>query len=348
MTNQGENRSQGSQSGQDVSQSGNESNSSDDTYMPSEEEGSWYEFMLESASDSDSMNYWHYGPWEVLMQPYYSSSESTEAPNGYEYHNSSSQQPPNEVSNGHQQPNPPAGQQTNGANNSQGSRSAEQPSPNEQQPLDPTLTMVHNLLSQVLRSQDPDEADTWMQRLDKNFAATRCPTKFKKDVTVYYLEKEALGWWNSVDRQTNHAIITWEAFQKEFRRKYFPLEARDRYKKTPDLTRQEWWQSSHKVEFRKLVILEEGHDNSTIYQGIRPSNGVSLVSAMRVKQHLIEGSAYLVAISVVEEKTSSEEKIEEISIVNEFEDVFKSLTELPPPRSNLFTINLIPRAAPIA
>ncbi|CAA7046093.1 unnamed protein product [Microthlaspi erraticum] len=82
MSNQGENRSRGSQSGQDVSQPGNASNTSDDTYMPSEEEGSWYEFMHgympESASDSDSTNYWRYGPWEVPMQPYYSSSESTE------------------------------------------------------------------------------------------------------------------------------------------------------------------------------------------------------------------------------------------------------------------------------
>ncbi|CAA7017955.1 unnamed protein product [Microthlaspi erraticum] len=37
-----------------------------DTYMPSEEEGSWYEFMHgympESASDADSGNYRHYGP----------------------------------------------------------------------------------------------------------------------------------------------------------------------------------------------------------------------------------------------------------------------------------------------
>ncbi|CAA7046738.1 unnamed protein product [Microthlaspi erraticum] len=111
------------------------------------------------------------------------------------------------------------------------------------------------------------------------------------------------------------------------------------------------WLSIHRTYLdcrRGRVILEEGHGNSTIYQGIRPSNGVSLVSAMRVRQHLIEESAYLVAISVVEEKTSSEEKIEEIPVVNGFEDVFKSLTELPPPRSNPFTINLIPGAAPIA
>ncbi|CAA7059149.1 unnamed protein product [Microthlaspi erraticum] len=111
------------------------------------------------------------------------------------------------------------------------------------------------------------------------------------------------------------------------------------------------WLSIHMTYLdcrRGRVILEEGHGNSTIYQGIRPSNGVSLVSAMRVRQHLIEGSAYLVAISVVEEKISSEEKIEEIPVVSGFEDVFKSLTELPPPRSNPFTINLIPGAAPIA
>ncbi|CAA7040908.1 unnamed protein product [Microthlaspi erraticum] len=111
------------------------------------------------------------------------------------------------------------------------------------------------------------------------------------------------------------------------------------------------WLSIHMAHLdcrRGRVILEEGHGNSTIYQGIRPSNDVSLVSAMSVRQHLIEGCAYLVAISVLEEKTSSEEKIEEISVVNGFEDVFKSLTELPPPQSNPFTINLIPGAAPIA
>ncbi|CAA7046737.1 unnamed protein product [Microthlaspi erraticum] len=196
MPNQGENRSRGSQSGQDVSQSGNASNTSDDTYMPSKEEGSWYEFlhgyMPESANDSDSTNYWHYGPWEVPIQPYYSSSESTEAPSDHEHHNATPRQSPNGVSNGHPQPNPTAEQQTIGADNSQGSRSAGQPNPNGQQPLDPTLTMVHNLLSQVLHqgasngtppppdflkcvtmmktlgtyrfegSYDPDEADTWM------------------------------------------------------------------------------------------------------------------------------------------------------------------------------------------
>ncbi|CAA7040904.1 unnamed protein product [Microthlaspi erraticum] len=185
-----------------------------------------------------------------------------------------------------------------------------QPSPNEQQSLDPTLTMVHNLLSQVLHqgasngtppppdflkyvmmmktlgtyrfegNHDPDEADAWMQCLDKNFAVTRCPTKFKKDVAVYYLEKEALGWWNSVDRQTNHTIITWEAFQREIRRKYFPLEARDRMEQAfVTLTQGNKSVREYEAEFirlQKYVIYGNGDDGVMVrkfLQGLSPETG---------------------------------------------------------------------------
>ncbi|XP_022572856.1 uncharacterized protein LOC111214369 [Brassica napus] len=53
---------------------------------------------------------------------------------------------------------------------------------------------------------DPFEADAWLHNLEQNFAATRCPEEFKKDVAVYYLEKDAIT----------------------FVRKYFPPEAPDR------------------------------------------------------------------------------------------------------------------------
>ncbi|CAA7021308.1 unnamed protein product [Microthlaspi erraticum] len=220
MSNQGENRSWGSQSGQDVSQPGNASNTSDNTYMPSEEEGSWYEFMHgympESASDSDSTNYWRYQCNRTL--------HLQKAPERRVITIITTRQSPNGVANGRPQPNQTEKQQTTGANNSQGNQSPGQPSSNGQPPLDPTLTMYVTMMKTLGTyrfegSYDPDKADTWMQCLDKNFAATRCPTEFKKDVAVYYLEKEDLGWWNSVDRQTNRTIITWEAFQREFRRK---------------------------------------------------------------------------------------------------------------------------------
>ncbi|CAA7039967.1 unnamed protein product [Microthlaspi erraticum] len=93
---------------------------------------------------------------------------------------------------------------------------------------------------------------------------------------------------------------------------------------------------------RGRVTLRGDLDSVVVYQGIRPSTGVSVVSALRVQQQLVEGCVYLVAINVVEAEVEKETKVEEIPVVSEFVDVFKSLTELPPPRSNPFTINLIP------
>ena len=40
---------------------------------------------------------------------------------------------------------------------------------------------------------DPFEADAWLHNLKQKFAATRCPVEFKKDVAVYYLEKDAIS-----------------------------------------------------------------------------------------------------------------------------------------------------------
>ena len=75
---------------------------------------------------------------------------------------------------------------------------------------------------------DPFEADAWLQNLEGNFRATRCQDEFKKDVAVYYLEKDALSWWLCVDRYLGNVTNTWSDFRQAFQRKYFPPEARDR------------------------------------------------------------------------------------------------------------------------
>ncbi|CAH2060781.1 unnamed protein product [Thlaspi arvense] len=38
---------------------------------------------------------------------------------------------------------------------------------------------------------NPLEADKWLQRLEKNFNATRCPDDLKKDIAVFYLDDDA-------------------------------------------------------------------------------------------------------------------------------------------------------------
>lgn len=147
-------------------------------------------------------------------------------------------------------------------------RGTEQAPADGDKPVDPTLSMVHNLLSRVLTNQaapnhegnpsqstqpnflkhvmimknlgtirfeggaDTYKADAWMEHVEKNFKATRCPKEFQKDVAVYYLEGDALSWWKSLNRKYESVDMDWDMFKQEFQRKYFPSEARDRMEPT--------------------------------------------------------------------------------------------------------------------
>ncbi|XP_022572945.1 uncharacterized protein LOC106437272 [Brassica napus] len=75
---------------------------------------------------------------------------------------------------------------------------------------------------------DPCEADVWLHNIEQNFAATRCPEEFKKDVAVYYLEKDAISWWLCVERNFGDFNLSWADFRTAFVQKYFPPETRDR------------------------------------------------------------------------------------------------------------------------
>ena len=85
-----------------------------------------------------------------------------------------------------------------------------------------------------------------------------------------------------------------------------------------------------------------------MFYGISPSKSVSLVAALRVEDLLKDGEVYLVTVTASEGPASNRVKIMDSAVVQEFEDVFAALKELPPPRSNPFTINLEPGAKPIA
>ena len=99
---------------------------------------------------------------------------------------------------------------------------------------------------------------------------------------------------------------------------------------------------------RGRITLEESGQPSTTYYGICPSAGVSLVSALRVEKDLIEDEVYLVTLTTLGGELNERTKLEEITVVKEYQDVFQPLEGLPPPRSDPFTITLEPGAAPIA
>ncbi|XP_033139445.1 uncharacterized protein LOC117131303 [Brassica rapa] len=111
------------------------------------------------------------------------------------------------------------------------------------------------------------------------------------------------------------------------------------------------WLSRHRAWLdcaRGRVFFEDDHQGVLAYYGIKPSVSATFVTAMRAERALVDGEVYLVSLTYIGEETGKELRMEDIPVVQEFKDVFRALTELPPPRSNPFTINLELSAAPIA
>jgi len=98
---------------------------------------------------------------------------------------------------------------------------------------------------------------------------------------------------------------------------------------------------------RSRVVFELRNRPRLTYCGINPSKIASFVSALKVENLLWEGEVYLVTLTAIGGEVEGDSRIEEIPVVNEFEDVFKPLEGLPPPRNHLFTINLEPGVTPI-
>ncbi|CAA7021304.1 unnamed protein product [Microthlaspi erraticum] len=209
---------------------------------------------------------------------------------------------------------------------------------------DPTLSMVHNLLSQVLHRAipgngngvppppdflkivtimktlgtyhfegEPDlyQADAWLQSIERNFAATRCPINFKKDVGIYYLRKDALNWWESVDRQKGQYVNTWEKFKHEFEQKYFPPEARDRL--TQEFLRLEQGEKSvraYEAEFMRLQRYASycNEDDKALVrqfmQGLKPEIGGRLQSVTFTNPHEVIERAVNVETYLQKEKAA--------------------------------------------
>lgn len=100
---------------------------------------------------------------------------------------------------------------------------------------------------------------------------------------------------------------------------------------------------------RGRILFECAPTGPLLYQAIKPSPGVSLISALRAENQL-EGDVevYLVTIQVMDHDQGPELEIKDIAIVSEYKDIFNPLEGPPPERENPFTINLEPGAAAIA
>ena len=109
------------------------------------------------------------------------------------------------------------------------------------------------------------------------------------------------------------------------------------------------WLSKYKAHLdchRGRVQFEIGN-GKLVYQGVRPTNGSLIISALQAERMLEKGcEAYLASITTVEVGPDAE--LEGIPIVKEYDDVFESLIGLPPDRADPFTIELEPGTKPIS
>ncbi|XP_057747387.1 uncharacterized protein LOC130966591 [Arachis stenosperma] len=75
---------------------------------------------------------------------------------------------------------------------------------------------------------NPTEADTWFQTMERALQAQLVPEEQCIEFATYLLTGEASHWWQGARRllQQGDDPITWDAFQVEFYKKYFPNSAR--------------------------------------------------------------------------------------------------------------------------
>ncbi|XP_057724077.1 uncharacterized protein LOC130940045 [Arachis stenosperma] len=74
----------------------------------------------------------------------------------------------------------------------------------------------------------PTEADTWFQAIERALQVQLVPEEHHIEFATYLLTRKASHWWQGTRRliQQGNDPITWDAFQEEFYKKYFPNSAK--------------------------------------------------------------------------------------------------------------------------
>ncbi|XP_030470573.2 uncharacterized protein LOC115688788 [Syzygium oleosum] len=97
---------------------------------------------------------------------------------------------------------------------------------------------MHGLVEQFLKLRppkfagtgDPEEAESWIDELQKAFELLRCSEEDKVTLAAYQLQGNASYWWKATKEIVfpGNAAVNWNAFVEAFNGKYFSECARDR------------------------------------------------------------------------------------------------------------------------
>ncbi|MCI36660.1 hypothetical protein A2U01_0057883, partial [Trifolium medium] len=77
---------------------------------------------------------------------------------------------------------------------------------------------------------NPEGAIKWIEELEIIFEAMGCTEENKTTLGVYVLREEANVWWKNVKLRigAEGVAIVWEIFKREFLRKYFPADIKNK------------------------------------------------------------------------------------------------------------------------
>ncbi|XP_048611571.1 uncharacterized protein LOC125585900 [Brassica napus] len=174
------------------------------------------------------------------------------------------------------------------------------------------LSTMKNIGSYKFKGgSDPIEADKWITMMEKNFEAMECPEEYQKKIAVYYLEGDATGWWDSIDRQRGHTITSWESFKGEFERKYFPPEAKNRLERQfMNLVQGDRPVRSYESEFTRLRrhVFDGREDEATMIRNfmyeLKPELGSRLAgSNFSSLSDLVENAVNVETVLEADRKT---------------------------------------------
>ncbi|KAK1666722.1 hypothetical protein QYE76_054881 [Lolium multiflorum] len=233
---------------------------------------------------------------------------------------------------------------------------------------------------------EPMDAEDWLMDTERKLRTVGCNDEEKIRYATYLLSGPAASWWeNLVAVHPPEKVFTWEEFKKKFRDAHVPesvVELKKRefdelHQNTAPIMQQvqEDRRKRARIEPRKyqsvnrLQIGVSNHDSDPGNQYNREDisvilgmdwlteNGavincgdktVSLRNSIG-GQIVFQGDKYTQLEIGLELNSLKEVKIEDIPVVNEFQDVFpKELPGMPPDREIEFTIDLIPGTSPIA
>ncbi|XP_048623629.1 uncharacterized protein LOC125592481 [Brassica napus] len=109
------------------------------------------------------------------------------------------------------------------------------------------------------------------------------------------------------------------------------------------------WLTYHKdvMDCPKTRVYIPRTEGRIVFQGIKRSTGIPIISMMQAEELLEKGSeAYLATINI--RGSDKEADLDTIPVVAEYTDVFEPLTRPPPTRGDAFTIELEPGTAPVS